>query len=259
MNIKISEVNMQRLFLFQELTKRDFKQKYKRTILGMGWSLLSPLLQLLVMKIVFTQFFGRNSPHYTTYLLAGNVVLAFFKESTRGGMNALVSNKNIITKIRVPKYLFLLSKNVSSLINFCLTMIVFFVFAAFDGITFTPQFFLLIYPVICLIVLNVGVGMILSALFVFFKDIKYLYDIFLVLLTYLSAIFYRVSAYPLEIQRLFMLNPVYTVIRYVRMITIDGVIPSAAHHGIMALYAVLALLIGILIYKKKNQQFLYYM
>ena len=101
-------------FLFCELTKRDFKRKYKRTVLGMGWSILSPLLTLLVMRIVFTQFFGRETPYYTTYLFAGNLFFNFFKESTKGGMNALYSNASIITKIRVPKYLFLLSQNVSS-------------------------------------------------------------------------------------------------------------------------------------------------
>ena len=72
-------------FLFEELVKRDFKQKYKRTVLGMAWSVLSPLLTLLVMKVVFTQFFGRNTPFYTTYLFSGNLVMHYFKESTRGG------------------------------------------------------------------------------------------------------------------------------------------------------------------------------
>ena len=250
---------MQRWFLFQELTKRDFKQKYKRTVLGMGWSLLSPLLNLLVMKIVFTQFFGRNTPHYTTYLFAGNVVMSYFKESTKGGMNALVANKNIITKINVPKYLLLLSKNVSSIINFGLTLVVFFAFAAMDGIVFTPKFLLLVYPIICLILMSIGIGLVLSALFVFFKDIQYLYDIFLVLLTYLSAIFYRVDAYAPGFQNLFMLNPVYAVIRYVRMIVIDGAIPSGIHHLMLISYAMLALGGGILLYKKKNHQFLYYL
>ena len=95
-------------FLFEELVKRDFKKKYKRTILGMLWSLLSPLMTLLVMSIVFTKFFGRNMPHYTIYLFSGNLVFNFFRESTYGGMNSLMSNSNIITKINLPKYIFLL-------------------------------------------------------------------------------------------------------------------------------------------------------
>ena len=97
-------------FLFEELVKRDFKKKYKRTVLGMAWSILSPLLTLLVMRLVFTQFFGRNTPHYTIYLFCGNLVFAFFNESTTQGMSSLMSNASIFTKVNVPKYLFLFSK-----------------------------------------------------------------------------------------------------------------------------------------------------
>ena len=245
-------------FLFEELVKRDFKQKYKGTVLGMAWSILSPLLNLLVMKLIFTQFFGRNTPHYTTYLFAGNVLFSYFRESTKGGMNALLANKNIFTKINVPKYIFLLSKNVSTLINLGLTMTVFFLFAALDGIRFGWHFLALAYPIICLVLLCVGMGLILSALQVFFRDTKYLYDVFLTLLHYASAIFYRVDGYSPEVQRIFLLNPVYCAIKYVRIITIDGTIPSMNFHLLLLGYALAAVLLGGLIYKKKNHKFLYY-
>lgn len=104
MNYFLQTLNKNR-FLFSELVKRDFKQKYKRTVLGMGWSILSPLLTLLVMRLVFTQFFGRNMPHYTTYLFAGNPIFSYFREATTGGMNALMGNAHIFTKINVPKYI----------------------------------------------------------------------------------------------------------------------------------------------------------
>ena len=245
-------------FLFEELVKRDFKQKYKGTFLGMFWSVLSPLLNLLVMKIIFTQFFGRNTPHYTTYLFAGNVLFSYFRESTRGGMNALLSNKRIFTKINVPKYLFLLSKNVSTLINLGLTMVVFFLFAALDGIRFGWHFISLIYPIFCLVLLCVGMGLILSAMQVFFRDTKYLYDVFLTLLHYASAIFYRLDGYSPEMQQIFLLNPVYCAIKYVRTVTIDGVIPGMQLHILLMLYGLAAIVIGGMIYKKKNHMFLYY-
>lgn len=245
-------------FMFEELVKRDFKQKYKRTVLGMGWSILSPLLTLLVMKLVFTQFFGRTMDHYTTYLFAGNLLFSFFRESTTGGMNALMSNAHIFTKINVPKYIFLLTKNVSSIINFGITLLVFFVFAAIDGVAFGFHFFAILYPILCLIVFNVGVGLILSALFVFFRDITYLYDVFTMLLMYMSAIFYTVESYSLTIQRLFLLNPVYCAIKYVRTVVLQGTIPGVELHALLLLYAALAMLLGGLMYKKKNHQFLYY-
>jgi len=255
---KLIERIKRRQFLFEELVKRDFKQKYKGTVLGMGWSVLSPLLTLLVMRLVFTNFFGRTMAHYTTYLFAGNLMFAFFRESTTGGMNALLSNAPIFTKINVPKYIFLLTKNVSSIINFGLTLIVFFVFAAFDGVTFSVRFLAIVYPVICLTLFNLGVGLILSALYVFFRDIRYLYDIFTMLLMYMSAIFYTVDSYAPAIQKLFLLNPVYCAITYVRTVVIGGAIPGIEMHMLLLVYAAAALAAGGLIYKRKNHQFLYY-
>lgn len=245
-------------FMFEELVKRDFKQKYKRTVLGMAWSVLSPLLQLLVMRVVFTQFFGRSTPHYTTYLFCGNLVYSYFRESTNGGMNSLMGNARIFSKINVPKYMFLLSKNVSALINFGLTLCVFFVFALADGISFGLHFFLLLYPILCLVVFNIGMGLILSAMFVFFRDTSYLYDVFTMLLMYMSAIFYTVDNYSPLLQRLFLCNPVYCYIKYFRVIVLNGSIPSPGFHLLCAFYALAAVCVGALVYKRNNQKFLYY-
>lgn len=246
-------------FLFQELVKRDLKKRYKRTALGMFWSILSPLLTLLVMKLVFTEFFGRNTPHYTTYLFSGNLVMAFFREATRGGMGSLMSNARIISKVNVPKYLFLLSRNISALVNFALTLCVYFLFCAFDDINFGYHIIALIWPITCLTVLNIGIGMILSAMFVVFRDTEYLYDIFLTLLTYLSAVFYTVESYSPLIQRLFLLNPVYCYIRYFRLVMIDGIFPSLKFNLLCGIYAIIFLVIGCRIYYKFNHRFLYYM
>ena len=245
-------------FLFEELVKRDFKKKYKRTVLGMAWSVLSPLLMLLVMKLVFTQFFGRNMEHYTIYLFAGNIVFSYFREATEQGMTALMSNSNIFTKVNVPKYLFLFSKNVQTLINFGLTLCVFFVFCVFDGIAFTWKFFLLLYPIACQVLFNVGVGLILSALFVFFRDMQYLWSVCTQLLMYMSAIFYTVDAYPIWIQYVFHLNPVYLSITYFRQIVIHGVIPAIWFHLLMFVFTTVTLGIGCWMYKKYNHKFLYY-
>ena len=246
-------------FLFEELVKRDFKEKYKRSILGMGWSILSPLLTLLVMKLIFTEFFGKDMPHYTIYLFSGNLVLAYYKESTKNGMSSLVKNANIFTKINVPKYMFLLSKNVSALVNFGLTLVVYFMFCALDGIHFHFRMLLLLYPILGLLMMNIGIGLILSALFVFFRDIRYLYEVFLTLITYVSAVFYSVDKFSPSGQRMFLLNPVYVFIKYFRCIVIDGKIPSLEYHALCAFYAVIFLVIGGYVYKKLNHQFLYYL
>ena len=245
-------------FLFSELVKRDFKKKYKRTVLGMAWSILSPLLTLLVMRVVFTQFFGRNMDHYTTYLFCGTLVFTQFNDSTSQGMATLMGNSGIFTKVNVPKYLFLLAKNVQTLINFGLTLCVFFVFCAIDGITFTWKVVFLIYPIICLVLFCIGMGLILSALFVFFRDTQYLWAVFTQLLMYLSAVFYTIDGYSYKVQCAFLLNPVYLFIRYFRKIVIDAAIPTVWFHLLMAADVVIAVGVGCWMYKKYNYKFLYY-
>lgn len=245
-------------FLFEELVKRDFKKKYKRTVLGMAWSILSPLLMLLVMRLVFTQFFGRGMEHYTTYLFCGNLVFSYFSESTGQGMTSLMGNAGIFTKVNVPKYLFLFSKNVQTLINFGLTLCVFFVFCVLDGITFTWKFICLLYPICCLVLFNVGVGLILSALFVFFRDIQYLWSVFTQLLMYMSAIFYTIDSYSYTVQCLFLLNPLYLFIRYFRKIVIEATIPTIWFHLLMLADVIVVFGIGCWMYKKYNTRFLYY-
>lgn len=245
-------------FLFSELVKRDFKKKYKRTYLGMLWSVLSPLLTLLIMRLVFTRFFGNKMDHYTTYLFCGNIVYSFFNESTGGGMGALMGNASIFSKINVPKYLFLFSKSVSSLINFGLTFFVFLIFCIIDGVSFTPYFLLLIVPIVCLIVFNIGVGLILSALFVFFRDIQYLWSVFTMLLMYMSAIFYTIDVFPHWVQQVFHINPIFVYIKYFRTVVLDAAVPSLEVNVLALGYALLAFGIGALIYKKNNHKFLYY-
>lgn len=245
-------------FLFEELVRRDFKKKYKRTVLGMAWSVLSPLLMLLVMRLVFTQFYGRNMEHYTTYLFCGNLVFSYFNESSSQGMQSLMGNASIFTKVNVPKYLFLFSKNVQTLINFGLTMIVFFLFCVLDGITFTWKFILLLYPIALLVLFNIGVGLILSALFVFFRDIQYLWSVFTQLLMYLSAIFYTIDHYSPAAQNLFLLNPVYLFIRYFRKIVIEATVPTVWFHLLMLADVLIVLALGCRMYKKYNTRFLYY-
>lgn len=248
----------QHRFLFEELVKRDFTKKYKRTVLGMVWSVLGPLMTLGVMALVFTQFFGRGIEHFVIYMFCGNLLYNFFKESTLTGMTALLDNAGIFSKVNVPKYMFLLSKNVATVINVGINLLVLFIFCIVDGVPITWKFIFLIYPVICLVIFNLGAGFILSALYLMFRDMKYLYDIFTLLLMYVSAIFYSVDVYPEHIQKLFYLNPVYGYIKYFRQIILDGTIPSLKLHIVNAVFAVVMLFVGMAIYKKQNYKFLYY-
>ena len=246
-------------FLFEELVKREFKKKYKGTVLGMIWSLLSPLLTLLVMRVIFGGFFGSSVDNYTTYLFCGNLVFSYFNDSCSLGMLSLRNNADIFTKIKVPKFLFLLAKNVQTLINFAMTLAVFLLFCILDGVAITWKFSLLLYPIICLLLLNIGMGLILSALFVFFRDMQYLWTVFAQLLMYASAIFYTTDGFSHRLQAALHLNPVYLCITYFRQIVLSGAVPGLWFHLMMLLYGLLVLGIGCLLYKKYNHKFLYYL
>ena len=202
--------------------------------------------------------FRSEIEHYTIYLFSGQLIFSFFSDSTTEGMTSLLNNADIFTKVNVPKYLFLFSKNVSSLINFGITLAVYFLFVLANGVPITWKFLLLAYPILCLVIFNLGVGLILSALYVFFRDIQYLYSIFTMLLMYMSAIFYSIDTFPQIGKNLFLLNPIYVYIRYFRKIVLEQTIPTIWFHLIAIGYALIVFAIGSWIYKKKNHSFLYY-
>ena len=245
-------------FLLEELVKRDFNRKYKGALLGAAWSVINPLLTLLIMRVVFGHFFGAAIEHYTIFLFCGTVVFGFFSESTSEGLQALVGNAHIFTKVNVPKYLFLLSKNAQTLINFALTLCVFFLFCALDGVAFSRHFLALVYPVSMLLLFNLGMGFILSVLYVFYRDMQYFWGILTQFLMYLSAVFYSIDSFSPQIQNAFLLNPLYLFIRYFRKIVLDRAFPSAGFHALMAFDTFAVLLIGIWMYRKYDTEFLYY-
>lgn len=223
----------------------------------MLWSVLSPLLTLLVMSLVFTNFFGRNTPHYTIYIFSGQLVFSFFSDATGGSMGSIMSNSSVFSKVNVPKYLFLFSREVTSLINFGLTFVVFLIFCIADGISFFWGFLLLIFPTLCLILFNLGIGLLLSVLFIFFRDMQYLWGVFSMLIMYMSAVFYTLDSFG-SAAKLFYLNPIFVYIDYFRQIVIYNQIPSFQLHLLALGYALFALLLGSLIYKEQNHKFIYY-
>lgn len=248
----------QHQFLLEELVKRDFDRKYKGALLGAAWSILNPLLTLLILRVVFGHFFGVTIRHYTVYLFCGTVVFGFFSESTAEGLTALVGNAHIFTKVNVPKYLFLLAKNTQTLLNFLLTLAVFLLFCALDGISFSWRFLALLYPIVTLLLFNLGMSFLLSAVYVFYRDAQYLWSVLTQFLLYLSAVFYSIDTFSPRVRNVFLLNPLYLFIRYFRKVVIEGAIPSAGFHLLMAFYASAILLGGIRFYRKYDAEFLYY-
>ena len=231
-------------FLLKELVKRDFVKRYKRTTLGILWSALSPLLLLLTMDLVFGTFFGRNMPHYTIYLFCGLLLYNYFSNSTKGSLSVLYSNASIYSKVPVPKFYFILSQSAASFINFLVSLAVFFIFVAFDRISFRAEFLLLLYPIVCLYFINLGIGMFLSTVYIFFRDINYLYPVLCRIIMYASAIFYDVNILPGIMRRLLLCNPLYMCIDYFRQLIIHSTVPSISYHLVLGAMAVFCMVFG---------------
>ena len=153
-NMTFKQKVKQYRFLFEELTKRDFKKKYKRTLLGVLWSIISPFLTFLVQYFVFGYIFHRLDSGFVIYLLTGTLMFNFFTNATTNGMFSMYSNGAILSKVKVPKSLFVLSSNSAATFNFLLTLIVYFAFMIFCKITFGLHLLLIIYPILCLIIFN---------------------------------------------------------------------------------------------------------
>lgn len=244
-------------FLFKQLVKYNFKKRYKGTVLGMIWSILYPLFDLVILVLVFTKLLGRNTLHYPIYVFSGTLLMAYFREATRDGMTCFRNNRSLITKVKMPNYLLLVSKNVSSLINFFLTLAIFILLCIIDGISIQLTFILLLFPIICISLFNIGIGFVLGTCYVFFRDVSYIYDLLLIIINYLSATFYNVSSFSPSIQRLFLCNPIYCFIRYFRIIVIENSVPSIGLHVLCLFYALFYLGMGILVYKKNKKKFIY--
>ena len=241
-------------FLLHELIKRDFIKKYKRTSLGILWSALSPLLLLITMDLVFGTFFGRNMPHYTIYLFCGLLLFNYFSSSTRAAMSVLYNNAGIYSKVPVPKTFFLISNSAANFINFLVSLLVFFIFVAVDGIPFTARLIWLLYPIVCLYFINFGIGMFLSTVYIFFRDINYLYPIICRIIMYASAIFYDVNILPGIMRRLLLCNPLYMCIDYFRQLVIHSTVPSISYHLVLGAMSVFCMLVGWFAYRTNRDR-----
>lgn len=246
-------------FLLSRLVKRDFIQKYKKNTFGVIWSVLNPLCEFLILMLVFRHMFGRDTPHFTTYLMIGVLFYNFYSNATTQGMQSLLNNSAIMNKIKLPTWLFPLSKNISATINFLITCVVLVIFMFIDHITFTWKLALLIYPVVLMFFFNMGLSLILASLFVFFKDTSHIYHIFNRLLYYCCAIFWTVDRFPEHLREMLKINPVYDFILYARTVIIDAQIPGMDVHLLMLGYTVAVFVLGLIVYNCNKNKFIFYL
>ena len=247
-------------FLLQQLVSRDFKVKYKRSFLGVLWSLLYPVLTMAVMAIVFTNVFKFSTPgvNYLVYLMSGLVLFNYFNEASNLAMSSIVANFSLINKVYMPKYIFPLSKCIFVGINFLLTLIPLYAIIFITGTGVNIHHLLLPYVFLCLFLFTVGMGFILATISVFMRDMFYIYGVLITLWTYLTPIMYDVAIIPEKFQFFMKLNPMYWFLDFARQIILYNQVPGINCFIYCAIIALSFLFAGMYIFKKKQDKFIYY-
>ena len=262
MYIKNMLLNLKKYsFLLEQLIARDFKVKYKRSVLGVLWSLLNPILMMCVMAVVFTNVFRFSTPgvNYLAYLLTGLTYFNYFSESTNLAMSSVVGNFSLINKIYIPKYIFPLSKCLFVGINFLLTLIPLYAVIILTGTGINIYHLLLPISFVFLFLFTLGMGMILATISVFLRDMFYIYGIVLTIMTYFTPIMYDISMLDPIIQKVLKLNPLYHYITFARTIILYDQVPSLRSFVICGASCLIVFIAGVIIFKKNQDKFIYYM
>jgi len=248
-------------FLLRQLVSRDFKVKYKRSVLGVLWSLLYPVLTMSVMAIVFTNIFQARIPgvNYLVYLMSGLIVFNYFSEASNLSMSSVVANFSLINKVYMPKYIFPVSKCLFVGINFLLTLIPLYAIILLTGTGLNLYHLLLPFGYACLFLFTLGFSLILSTVAVFLRDMFYIYGVVLTLWTYMTPIMYDLSfiGRPLFINIL-KCNPLYWYVDFSRQIILYGRVPELISWLACLGFGLGFLLLGIFVFKKNQDKFIYY-
>lgn len=244
--------------LLFELVLRDIKIKYKKSILGFAWSILNPLLMMTVMSIVFSTMFKTDIPNFPMYLITGQVLFSFFSEATNMAMVSIIENGELIKKVYIPKYMFPLSKIIFSFSNMLFSLIAVIIVAVVTKLPLRFEMLLFPIPLIYIFIFSLGIGLILASFSVFFRDLLHLYSIILLIWTYLTPIFYPIKILPENIKNWISYNPMYIYISYFRDIMLNEKIPSLQFNLICIFISLTSLIIGMWVFKKKEDNFIFY-
>lgn len=243
--------------LLSQLVARDIKLKYRRSYLGYLWSVLSPLMVMVVMTVVFSTMFNHKTANFPVYLLGGNLVFSFMRESSSHAITSITGNASLLKKVYVPKYIFTLSKVTSDLVNLFFSLGALVIVMLATGVSFHWTFFLIIVPILELYAFCVGLGMMLAAVAVFFRDVQYIWGVVLTAWMYLTPIFYPVEALPDKLEWLVTrLNPMYYYVTVFRDYTWGSGVAWTGNILRGGLIAALMLLIGTAVFARTKDRFI---
>ena len=242
--------------LLQELVARDIKIKYRRSVLGVLWTLLNPLCMMIVLSVVFSNLFKFDVGNFPLYLLSGQVVFTFFSDSTTSSMTAIINNASLIKKIYVPKYLFVLSRVFSSFINLMasFTALLLVMVATRAELHWTVLF--VPVPMLLLVGFCLGIGLILSAITVKFRDIMHLYSVFVTALMYLTPVIYPMSILPEWLYPIVRLNPITNILLMFRDVMLNNKGLDIVSLIVAIIEMLIVLLIGLRVFYKSQDEFI---
>jgi ABC-2 type transport system permease protein len=243
-------------FILTSLVMRDFKLKYRRSVLGIVWSVLNPLLMMIVIAAVFAYMFRFDIEHFAVYLILGQTIFNLMSASTGAGVTSIISAAPLIKKIRVNKVLFPLETVLFELLNFALSLIAVAIVMAFYQIMPTLNLLFLPLLVFYVVVFCVGLSLLLSALAVFFRDVIYLWGVVLIAWTYATPLFYPYEALPDFMKQVMLYNPMYHYVTYFRDIALYGTTPSLIENLICIGMALAMLALGYLVFRRTERKFI---
>jgi lipopolysaccharide transport system permease protein len=246
--------------LFLQLVTRDIKLKYRRSILGYLWSVLNPLLTMIVLVIVFSNLFARGVEHFPVYLLIGQLLFNFMVNSTSSSIMSVISNASLLKKIYVPKYIFTLSTVTSELVTFFFSLGALLIVFIFTKVPISFRILFIIIPIVEQYIFCIGLGLFLAQATVFFRDIIYIWGVITTAWLYLSAIFYPINILPDNLYFLVInFNPMYFFFSFFRNFTIGG--PNMGSLGLAirgAVTAITFLILGIVSFSYNKNKFILY-
>ena len=246
-------------FLLANLIERDIKVKYRRSVLGILWSVLNPLMMMVVIATVFSRVFRFHIENFHVYYLTGSVIYNFISEATSTSMMSVFSSAPLIKKVYIPKYIFPLEKCLFSFVNLLFSLVAVVIVMLVSGIRFTFVALLFPIPILYALIFSIGMSLLLSALTVFFRDIVHIYGVFLTAWMYATPIIYPMEAVGEKIRFIMQFNPMYYYVQYFRDVVFYGVVPGLRFNLISITFSLGMLIIGILVFKNKQDKFVLYM
>ena len=244
--------------LLLNLVSRDIKVRYRRSMLGMIWTILNPLLMMVVITVVFSTLFKQNIEYFPIYYLSGSLIFSFNSETTSNALYSILGNANLLKKVYIPKYLFPLSKIVSGLVNLGFSLIAVLIVMIVLKAPFHATLLLLPIPIFYTFLFSAGLGLFLSAITVFFRDVAHFYGIFIMAWTYFTPVFYPETILPTTAMKVMFFNPMYHYVNYMRNIILYGEFPGMKENLICFLFGFIMLVIGVITFYKKQDKFILY-